>query len=111
MSFIDTPDLPGIRALLAFRPATAVPLGALANALLTAPSSLSAGERELIGAYCSKLNDCTYCYSSHSVAATYLGVDARVIEPLVEDIDSAPVDDKMKPVFHYVRKLTLTPHK
>jgi len=32
-----------------------------------------------------------------------------LFEKLIEDIDTAPVDDKLKPVLHYVRKLTLTP--
>ena len=51
------PDgIPGIRGLLAFRPETAEPLGALANALLHAPNSLTPGERELIAAYVSSLN-------------------------------------------------------
>jgi len=81
------------------------------EAIMRWPSAFSPGERELIGAFCSKLNECTYCYSSHSVAAKYLGVDASVIEPLMADIDSAPVDDRLKPVFHYVKKLTLTPYK
>jgi uncharacterized peroxidase-related enzyme len=81
------------------------------EAIMRWPSAFSPGERELIGAFCSKLNECTYCYSSHSVAAKYLGVDASVIEPLLADIDTAPVDDRLKPVFHYVKKLTLTPYK
>ena len=44
MPHIDVPnEIPGIRALLAFRPETAEPLGALANALLHAPNSLTRG--------------------------------------------------------------------
>jgi alkylhydroperoxidase family enzyme len=56
-------DLPGIRALLAFRPETAGPLGALADALLHAPGTLPQGERELIATYVSALNDCTFCHT------------------------------------------------
>ena len=33
------------------------------------PSAFTPGERELMGAYVSRLNSCTYCYSSHSEAA------------------------------------------
>ena len=39
------------------------------EAIMRWPSAFSAGERELMGAYCSSLNECTYCYSSHSEAA------------------------------------------
>lgn len=81
------------------------------EAIMRWPSAFTPGERELMGAYCSKLNDCTYCYSSHASAAGHLGSDPSVIEPLLADIDSAPIDAKLKPVFHYLRKLTLTPYR
>ena len=52
-------DLPGIRGLMAFRPETEVALNALAETLLrNDDNTLSRGERELIGAYVSYLNDC-----------------------------------------------------
>ena len=81
------------------------------EAIMRWPSAFSPGERELMGAYCSSLNSCTYCYSSHSEAAIAFGIDRAVFEPLMEDIDSAPVDDKLKPVFAFLKKLTLSPSR
>ena len=60
---------PGIRGLLRYRPQTARPLSELTEVLLRGPSTLTRGERELIAAYVSALNDCTYCASSHSACA------------------------------------------
>jgi len=40
-----------------------------------------------------------------------LGVDEDLFQNLVDDIDTAPVDEKLKPLLKYVRKLTLTPSK
>ena len=37
--------------------------------IMRGPSELSPGERELMGAFCSALNECTYCQSSHWEAA------------------------------------------
>src|SRR5262245_60815610 len=72
MAYIQLPEgLPGIRGLLAFRPETAGPLGALTDALLHSPGTLSLGERELIAAYVSRLNDCSFCYTSHAAIATW----------------------------------------
>jgi len=51
-------DAPGIVSLLIYRPETAKPLCGLAEALLRGPGSLTPGERELIAAYVSGLNDC-----------------------------------------------------
>jgi uncharacterized peroxidase-related enzyme len=90
-------DLPGIRALLAFRPETARPLGALADALLHAPGTLTPGERELIAAYVSALNDCTFCHASHAaIAACQLPDGDAVVSAVVRDREQAPVSEKMK---------------
>ncbi len=40
-----------------------------------------------------------------------LGIDEGLFAKLVDDIDTAPVDDRLKPVLKYVRKLTLTPDR
>ena len=61
---------PGIRGLLLFRPETAQPLSELTDLLLRGPSTLTRGERELIAAYVSGLNDCRYCTGSHSASTT-----------------------------------------
>jgi len=82
---------------------------AVEEGIMRGPSAFTAGERELMGAFVSSLNACTYCYSSHSEAAKHLGIDAAVFQPLLADIDSAPVDERLKPVFRFLRKLTLTP--
>ena len=37
------------------------------------------------------------------------GIDEAVFEALLNDVDPAPVDDRLKPVLRYVRKLTGSP--
>jgi uncharacterized peroxidase-related enzyme len=98
MAHIKVRDgLPGIRALLDFRPETAGPLGALADALLHAPGTLPPGERELIAAYVSALNDCTFCHASHAaIAACQLTDGDVVVSAVVHDPESAPISDKLK---------------
>ena len=44
------------------------------------------------------------------MAATELwGMKEGVLDALMEDIDTADVDEKLKPGLYYVKKLTLTP--
>jgi uncharacterized peroxidase-related enzyme len=81
------------------------------EAIMRGPSAFTPGERELMGAYVSRLNSCTYCYSSHSEAAICFGVDPAVFEPLMEGLETAPIDDKMRPVFRFLKKLTETPYR
>jgi uncharacterized peroxidase-related enzyme len=88
---------PGIRGLLRFRPQTARPLSELCEVLLRGPSTLSRGERELIAAYVSALNDCRYCASSHSAcAAAQLPGGMAVVEQVRTDPGRAPVSAKLK---------------
>src|SRR6266568_294875 len=90
-------DEPGIRGLLRFRPETGRPLGELAEVLLRGPSTLTRGERELIAACVSALNDCQYCSSSHSAcAAAQLPGGMTLVEQVRADPGTAPVPAKLK---------------
>lgn len=88
---------PGIRGLLRYRPETGRPLSELAEVLLRGPSTLTRGERELIAAYVSALNDCRYCSSSHAAcAAAQLPGGMAVVEQVRADPATAPVSAKLK---------------
>jgi uncharacterized peroxidase-related enzyme len=94
---IDEQLLPGITGLLAYSPATARPLTDLANALLRAPNSLTPGEREMIAAYVSRLNRCTYCAESHGAfAAAQLDNGVAIIEGVTDELESAPISEKLR---------------
>jgi uncharacterized peroxidase-related enzyme len=79
--------------------------------VLRGPSPLSVAERELIAAYVSGLNGCDFCFGAHQIIAEAAGVDPAVFAALMDDIESAPVDQKLKPIFRYVQTLTRTPSK
>ena len=98
MPHIDLPaGLQGIRSAMAFRPETAQPLNALAEALLHAPNSLPQGERELIATYVSYLNDCYFCQTVHgSIAAACLEDDHELVKRVKADFYAAQISDKLK---------------
>lgn len=77
--------------------------------IMRGESELTAGERELLGAFTSALNGCTYCYSSHSEAAKFLGIDEQVFNDFLADPMKAPVREPLRPILAYVHKLTLKP--
>lgn len=90
-------------------PDAGAPLMELHEAVMRGPSPLSEGERELISAYVSKLNECAYCYGVHSRTAEAYGFEMDAIEALFDDFDGAPVDAKLKPLLAYAGKLTRKP--
>jgi uncharacterized peroxidase-related enzyme len=94
---VDEQLFPGIIGLLRFRPETAKPLMELAEVLLRGAHSLTPGERELVAAYVSGLNECTYCAASHSAfAAAQLDAGMELVDQVRADLDAAPVSAKLR---------------
>jgi uncharacterized peroxidase-related enzyme len=90
-------EAPGIIGLMRFRPETAKPLNELAEVLLRAPNSLPAGERELIAAYVSGLNECAFCCASHSAfAAAQLHDGMHLVDQVRADAAAAPISAKLR---------------
>ncbi len=112
MSFVKriTQDTESVSEILRLYPGIAGPLSELTEHVLRgADSAFSIAERELIGAFVSGVNACTYCCDTHQATAEVMGVPAGVLDALLIDIDDAPVSVRLKPVLRFVRKLTLTP--
>lgn len=112
MTFLS--DLPPDGALLqVFQayPDAARPLLQLHEVVMRGPSPLSAGERELIAAYVSGLNQCSYCHGVHTVTAEAFGIPADQLRAMLDDLDTAGLDARVVPLLRYAGKLTRTPAK
>lgn len=113
MSFLPTLSADDASLLDVFRkfPETARPLIEYHEALLRGPSPFTIGERELIAAYVSGLNSCHYCHGIHRTTAEHFGIAEGLLGQLIDDLDQAEIDARMKPVLAYVKKLTLAPSR
>ena len=110
MSFLKSlPPEAGLLQIFQAFPETARPLLEYHEVLLRGESPFSAAERELIAAYVSGLNNCNYCRAVHSQTAVGLGIDADAISEILSGSGSEHVDQRMRPVLAFVRKLTLSP--
>lgn len=99
MSFLT--GLPADAALLqVFRafPQSARPLLQLHEQVMRGPSPFTPAERELMAAYVSGLNGCSYCHGVHTVTARTFGIAPDLLTGLLADVDTAPVDGRMRPV-------------
>jgi uncharacterized peroxidase-related enzyme len=84
-------------------------LSIFSRSFMHTDSMLSAGEKEMIAAYVSKLNESEYCFAGHSRVAINKGISAEIFEPIIEDLEEAPLRQEMKPLLRFIRKLTLKP--
>ncbi len=110
MSYLpSSPDLENITGLLAKYPRLGILLFKLLEDIKGSFLPLGKGTRELIIAYTSDLNQSESCYKAHKSLIKELGIDESAYGQLKADIDSAKVDEKLKPLLHFVKMLTLTP--
>jgi uncharacterized peroxidase-related enzyme len=81
----------------------------MSQVIMTGPSPLSEGERELILSYAAAVAGCEFVYVSHSEVAYAWGIENGVIERLLENPDTAPLEPRLKALLTFVRKLAVTP--
>ena len=109
MAFLKTLPDADLKRAFRLQPDISVPMLEYHQALLRGPSPFTIGERELIAAYTSALNNCDFCYEEHGAVAEAFGIAEGLLGALVENIDTADISDKMRPVLRFVGKLTNTP--
>jgi len=107
--FPSLPDTPHLGDVLGAFPEAVRPLLAYHDALLRGDSPLSVAQRELIATYVSALNACQFCIGAHRIYARAFGIDDGLIDALIEDAATAPVEAELKPVLAYVKKLNDLP--
>jgi alkylhydroperoxidase family enzyme len=110
MSYLpSSPDMATLAELLAKYPRSGILLWKLLENVKASFSPQDRGMCELLITYISGLNHSAFCYEAHKRSAMQLGVEEVVFGQLKADIDSANVEAKLKPILHFVKKLTLTP--
>lgn len=77
--------------------------------LLRGDSPLSEGQRELLAAYVSGLNECRYCHAIHSRVAAQLGLAEGEAAALAGEAGAASTPGALTPVLALARKLCAQP--
>jgi uncharacterized peroxidase-related enzyme len=69
-------------------------------------STWSVGDRELMAAYVSKVNDSQWCVSAHTATATQAYQDRETVAAVLADLDSAPIEERLRATLGMLGKLT-----
>ena len=107
--FKSLPENAGPPSVFAKYPDIYGPWSHMSQALMNGPSPLSQGERELILAYAAGVAGCKFVYGAHSEVAYAWGIEKGLLDRLLENLDTAPSDARLKSLLTFVRKLMLTP--
>jgi len=70
------------------------------------PSAWSVGDRELMAAYVSQVNESAFCIGAHSATARQAYQDGPKVAAVLADLESAPVGDGLRATLRMLGKLT-----
>ncbi len=68
-------------------------------------SAWSVGDRELMAAYVSKVNDSPFCIGAHTATATRAYQDPERVAAVLADLGSAPIDEGLRATLVMLGKL------
>jgi uncharacterized peroxidase-related enzyme len=70
------------------------------------PSAWSIGDRELMAAYVSKVNESAFCIAAHTATASRAYQDRPMVAAVLADLESAPVQEPLRATLRMLGKLT-----
>jgi uncharacterized peroxidase-related enzyme len=70
------------------------------------PSSWSVGDRELMAAYVSKVNESAFCIGAHTATAGRAYQDSPKVAAVLADLDSAPIEEALRATLRMLGTLT-----
>jgi uncharacterized peroxidase-related enzyme len=70
------------------------------------PSAWSVGDRELMAAYVSKVNESAFCVGAHTATASQAYQDGPRVAAVLDDLESAPLEEPLRATLRVLGKLT-----
>jgi len=100
--------IPEIMHLFRFKKRNTDHLVRFTEEVMRGPSPLSRGTRELIGAFISRKNQCSFCSCAHLVVAAEL-VGKDLVDEVLTNLEASSLDPAHKELFRYLTKLAENP--
>lgn len=81
------------------------PAKELTHEAMRGPSAWSVGDRELMAAYVSKVNECAFCIGAHTATAAGAYRDRPRVDAVLSDLETAPIDEGLRATLRMLGKL------
>ena len=99
-----------VAAMLQYRPELfGQPFSEALQDVMRGPSEWSIAERELFAAFVSSLNQCPFWTESHGAVATVAFGSAEVVDAVLTDWRTAPIELSLRAMLGYLEAVTLRP--
>jgi uncharacterized peroxidase-related enzyme len=83
-----------------------MPMGVVTQEAMRGPSAWSVGDRELMGACVSKMNECEVCMKTHAGVAALAYHDEARVSAVLADLETAPIEEQLRATLRMLCKLT-----
>lgn len=80
--------------------------GDLTHEAMRGPSAWSVGDRELMAAFVSKVNECPFCVAAHSATSGLWYEDDAKVTATLTDLETAPIEEPLRATLRLLGKLT-----
>ena len=99
--------VPDAAKLVFYRPDFyGAPMKEFTHEAMRGPSAWSVGDRELMAAYVSQVNQSAFCIGAHSATARQAYQDGPKVAAVLAGLESAPVDDGLRATLRMLGTLT-----
>jgi uncharacterized peroxidase-related enzyme len=82
------------------------PMRVLTQEAMRGPSAWSVGDREVMGACVSQMNECEVCTKTHAGVAALAYHDQAKVSAVLADVETAPIEEPLRATLRMLRKLT-----
>jgi len=79
---------------------------AFTHEAMRGPSAWSVGDRELMAAYVSQVNNSQFCIGAHTATASQAYGDGPRVAAVLADLDSAPIEEPLRATLRMLGQLT-----
>jgi len=83
-----------------------LPMSVVTQEAMRGSSAWSIGDRELMGACVSKMNECEVCRKTHAGVAALAYHDEAKVSAVLADLETAPIEEPLRATVRMLRKLT-----
>jgi uncharacterized peroxidase-related enzyme len=99
--------VPDAAKLVFYRPDFyGAPAKTFTHEAMRGPSDWSVGDRELMAAYVSQVNESAFCIGAHTATAGQAYQDGAKVRAVLADLESAPVEDGLRATLRMLATLT-----
>jgi uncharacterized peroxidase-related enzyme len=79
---------------------------AVTHEAMRGPSAWSVGDRELMAAFVSKINECEFCIKAHTAVSAMAYRDDAKVAAALSDLDTAVIEEPLRATLRLLGKLT-----